>query len=261
MNVRWGEHPWEEIRDYARDGALAVAPFGSTEQHGPMLPLDTDIHIAERVALSGARRAWEDFRIPVLVLPVMPVGLAAHHMRFAGTLCLQPETYITMASEVLACVVEHGFRKIAVISGHGGNVPGLQLAIKKTIYQFRDDFPLRIALFQGHQDAEMRKMRRDIWDDQPSEGQPAIHASRSETSETLADRPHLVRRDRMLRPTLEVESIPEWSWQTHELSETGAFGDPSLANAELGEKLWESWAQPVALFLKRLWEAPIGPEQ
>jgi len=257
MNVRWGEHPWEEIRDYAKEGALAVAPFGSTEQHGPMLPLDTDIHIAERVAVTGAERAWEQFQIPALVLPVMPVGLASHHMRFHGTLTLQPETYITVVAEVLACAVEHGFRRIGVISGHGGNVPGLQLGIKKVIHQYRDDFTLRIALYQGHQDAEMRRMRREVMDGQPSEGQLAIHASRSETSETLADRPHLVRRDRMVRPTLKVDSRPEWSWQTHELSETGAFGDPSLASAELGEKLWDTWAQPVALFLKRLWEEPL----
>ena len=102
MNVNWGQHTWEEIRDYAREGALAVAAFGSTEQHGPMLPLDTDIHIAERVAVSGAKRAWDSFEIPALVLPVMPVGLASHHMRFAGTLTFQPETYITVVSEVLA---------------------------------------------------------------------------------------------------------------------------------------------------------------
>jgi creatinine amidohydrolase len=257
MNVNWGQHTWEEIREYAREGALAVAPFGSTEQHGPMLPLDTDIHIAERVAVSGAKRAWDTFEIPALVLPVMPVGLASHHMRFAGTLTFQPETYITVVSEVLSSAVEHGFRKIAVISGHGGNVPGLQLGIKKVVHQYRDDFTLRIALYQGHQDAEMQRMRKEVMEGQPSEGQLAIHASRSETSETLADRPHLVRRKRMVRPELKVDSKPEWAWQTHELSETGAFGDPSMASAELGEKLWDSWAEPVALFLKRLWDEPL----
>lgn len=257
MNVKWGEHTWEEIRDYAQQGALVVAPFGSTEQHGPMLPLDTDIHIAERWALDGAQRAWERFGVPSLVLPVMPFGLALHHMGFPGTLSLQPETYVAAVAEILGCVVEHGFRRIAVISGHGGNVPALELAMQKVVHRYAREKPLRIALFRAHQDAPSAERRRALLEGEPSEGQPGIHAARWETSETLADRPHLVRREKMVRPTLKFPQVPEWTWQTHELSESGAFGDPSLASAALGERMWEMWADAVALFLKRLWEAPL----
>lgn len=257
MNVKWYEHTWEEIRDYASKGAIVVAPFGSTEQHGPMLPLDTDIHIAEKIALSGAEEAWERFRIPSLVLPVMPVGLALHHMRFPGTLSFQPETYVAAIAELLSCVVEHGFRRIAVISGHGGNVKALELAMLKVVHQFSGRKTLRISLFRAHQDAESMPRRHAILVGEPEEGQPSIHASRWETSETLADRPHLVRQEKMVRPRLKMSSVPEWTWQTHELSETGAFGDPSLAKATLGEEMWAMWAEAAALFLKRLWESPI----
>lgn len=258
MNVLWAEHTWEEIRDYVQQGALVVAPFGSTEQHGPMLPLDTDIHIAEKNAVSGAQLAWERFQIPALVLPTMPVGLATHHMHFTGTLTFQPETYVTLVAELLESVVRHGFQKIGVISGHGGNMSGLQLAIRKVVYAYAKDRPLRIALMQGHQDPLSRKLFQEISAGLPGEGQPAIHASRWETSETLNDRPHLVRRDRMVKPQLKVERIPEWSWQTHELSETGAFGDPSLATPEIGEKIWNAWAEATAMFLKRLWDEPLS---
>ena len=257
MNVLWAEHPWEEIRDYAQQGALVVAPFGSTEQHGPMLPLDTDIHIAEKNARSGAELVWERSQIPVLVLPTMPVGLAPHHMRFAGTLTFQPETYVTLVSELLTCVVEHGFHKIALISGHGGNVPGLKLAVSKVVHQFRDAAPLRIALMEAGKDPLFRTLMGQVRDEMPDQGQPGIHASISETSETLNDRPHLVRRDRMVRPTLKRQTVPEWHWQTHELTETGAFGDPSLARPEFGGKIWAAWAEAVAEFLKRLWDEPL----
>ena len=65
----------------------------------------------------------------------------------------------------------------------------------------------------------------------------------------LADWPHLVHRDKMVKPTLKRDSVPEFTWRTDDLSETGAFGDPSLSTKELGEKLWEAWGESVARFL------------
>ena len=255
--VRWGECTWEQVRAAAEDGAMAVAPFGSTEQHGPALPVDTDIHIAEKVSLDGAALAAERYGVRSLVLPAMPFGLALHHMRFAGTVSLSPETYLAAIADVLRCVVAAGFRRIAVISGHGGNRPALELGMSKIVAEFADRFPLRVALFAGHQDAEFAKRSREILASEPSEGQPGIHAARWEASETLADRPHLVRRGRLSKPVLRRETVPEWTWLTHELSETGAFGDPTLAGAELGRKMWSLWAEAVSMFLKRLADEPL----
>jgi len=254
-SILWGDHSWEEIKQLAEAGALAVAPFGSTEQHGPMLPVDTDVRIAEKVAAEGAMVAAEQHGVPVLVLPTLPFGLALHHMAFAGTVSLQPETYVAAVSEILGCAVKHGFRKIAVISGHGGNEPGLKLGITKVVHA--SPRAVRIALYRGWGDPEFAKRRAEAFKDLPPEGQLAFHASRPETAGTLADRPDLVRRDRMVRPELKVDQAPEWSWMTHELSETGAFGDPSLATAEIGHKLWRAWAEAVGLFIKRVWETEL----
>lgn len=256
MSILWGEHTWEEIAAAAREGAVAVAPFGSTEQHGPMLPVDTDIRIAEKIAHDGALVARDKYGVRCLVLPTMPFGLALHHMRFAGTVTLQPETYVLAVADVLRSVVRHGFGRIAVISGHGGNEPGLRLGIEKVVHEFADTRTLRIALFRGHQDGVFSGLSRQIWKDEPSEGQPGIHASRWETSETLFDRPHLVRAEKAVRPVLTRLQVPEWEWQTQELTETGAFGDPSLARAELGEKTWAAWAEAVGQFIKRLADEP-----
>jgi len=255
MSPLWGEHTWEDIREAAAQGAIAVAPFGSVEQHGPMLPVDTDVRIAQSLAEGGAQRAAELFGLRTLVLPTVPFGLALHHMHFPGTISLQPETYVAVIADVLRCVVRHGFRKIAVVTGHGGNEPALKLGIEKIVHEFEQ--PLRIAYFRGHQDRVFAQLSRDIWKDEPSEGQPGIHASRWETSETLADRPHLVKRERMVRPTHSRPDIPEWEWRTEEITATGAFGDPSQARAELGEQCWAAWAEAVAQFLKRLAEEAL----
>ncbi|MEW6355242.1 MAG: creatininase family protein [Planctomycetota bacterium] len=255
-SILWADHPWEELAQIAKAGAVVVAPFGSTEQHGPMLPVETDIRIAEKVAAEGAAVAARKHDVPVLVLPTMPVGLALHHMRFAGTLSFQPETYVKVVAEILESVVKHGFRKIAVISGHGGNDPGLKLGIEKVVYH--SPKPLRIAQYPGWNEPEFARRRQEAFKDAPSEGQMGIHAARSETACTLADRPHLVRRDRMVKPQLKLKTVPEWWWRTDELSETGAFGDPSIATAEFGQKMWDIWAEAVGLFIKRLWETNLS---
>jgi len=231
-----------------------------------MLPVDTDIHIAEKIAVDGARAAFDRFGIRSLVLPTMPFGLALHHMRFPGTITLQPETYVAAVADVLRCVVKHGFRRIAVITGHGGNEPALHLAMDKVVQEYTDRRALRIALFRMHRDEAFSQSSREIWKDEGSEGQPGIHAGRWETSETLADRPHLVKREGMLRPELKRSTVPEWVWMTDELTPTGAFGDPSMARADLGERIWAAWADAVALFLKRLAdenlpEGPSGPAE
>ena len=251
MSLLWGEHTWEELGEAAKAGAIAVVPFGSMEQHGPMLPLDTDIRIAEKVAMDGAQAALDTFGIRCVVLPPLPFGLALHHMRFTGTISFQPETYVAAIADILRCVVRHGFHRIAVVSGHGGNEPALHLGLEKIVAEFADTQALRIALFRGHRDQEFAKRSPEIWKDQPSEGQPGIHAARWETSETLADRPHLVRREKMVKPQQRPD-VPEFVWLTQELTQTGAFGDPSLARADLGERTWAAWAEVVALFLKRL---------
>ena len=254
-SIYWGHHTWEELRAIAKAGAVVVAPFGSMEQHGPMLPVDTDIHIADRWAADGAEYAKSRFGIPVLVLPTMPYGLSEHHKRFEGTIYVPPEHYVSLVAQVLTCVSDHGFRRIAVVSGHGGNDPGIDLGIKKVVNQ--STTPLRIAFFQDHRDPDFMRLSEPIFRDEPSQGQMAFHADRWETSETLADRPHLVRPDRMVRPKLSVAGRPEWAFMTHQVTESGASGDPSLARADLGEKLWPAWAEAVGLFIKRLWEVEL----
>lgn len=249
----WGELTWEQIAEAAEARAIVVAPFGSVEQHGPQLPVDTDVRIAEKTATEGAALAAERFGVDSLVLPTMPFGLAQHHLAFAGTVTLSPETYLTVVAEVLGSVVRHGFRRIGVISGHGGNEPGLRLGIEKAVYAAPG--PVRIARYRGWQDPEFTRLREAIYADLPAETM-GIHAARTETSETLADRPHLVRRERLLRPELKRTSVPEWRWRTEELSPTGAFGDPTLATAELGARLWAAQAEAIARFIKRLADEP-----
>jgi len=220
-----------------------------------MLPVDTDSNMADKWAEDGARKAAEELGVPVLVLPTMPYGISGHHQRFAGTIWFEPEAYIGLVTQILTCVVGHGFRRIAILSGHGGNDPGIELAIKNVV--IAAERPVRIGFFQDHRDPVFAKLSKAIWADEPSQGQFSFHADRWETSETLADRPHLVRRDRMVKAQLISTEKPEWGYMTHHITKTGASGDPSLARADLGEKVWQAWAEAMAQFIKRLADTPV----
>jgi len=251
MNLLWGECTWEDIAEAAKAGYIVVLPAGAIEQHGPMLPVDVDARLAERWAVDGARRAREKYGVDVLVLPPLPYGQSCHHMKFAGTISLGFETYIAALSDIMRAVLDWGFRSIVVINGNGGNETSIQVARYKLLEEMtRQGREARIYLHDGFADPHARAEWEKLYGSPPlSEERMGIHAASAETAEMLADRPHLVKREKMVKAQLKRDTVPLFAWRTDELSVTGAFGDPGLATAELGEKLWEAWTESIARFL------------
>ncbi len=107
---------WMQIEDYLRRDDRIVLPTGSTEQHG-YLSLGTDAILAERVAAEAA----EPLGIPVL--PVLPFGMAPYFSAFPGSMSLRITTYIEVLRDLLSGLAGQGFRRIAIVNGHGGNAP------------------------------------------------------------------------------------------------------------------------------------------
>jgi len=107
---------WMQIEEYLEHDDRIVLPTGSTEQHG-YLSLGTDALCAERVAVDAA----EPLGVPVL--PVLPFGMAPYFTAYPGSMSLRLSTYIEVLRDLLDCLEMQGFRRIAVINGHGGNAP------------------------------------------------------------------------------------------------------------------------------------------
>ena len=256
MNLLWSECTWEDIAEATREDYIVVFPVGAIEQHGPMLPVDVDARLAERWALDGARRAQEQYRLNVLVLPTLPYGQSCFHMRFPGTISFRFETYISALCEIMGAVLAMGFRSIAIVNGNGGNASSVEVARYRLAEELtRQGKEAKLYAYAGWNDAyfqaEYRKLREaGLWPDETM----GIHAAAPETAEMLADRPHLVKREKMVRPTLKRSEQPGYVWLADEISETGAFGDPSLATPEMGERLWDIVAESVARFLRRISE-------
>ena len=111
---------WQEAEKVLADPeTLVVIPVGSTEQHGPISPLGTDWLIPEEFC-----RRLDGRMEKLLIAPVIPFGVATHHINFPGTIDLGIETMIRVMSAVFESLYRHGARRFAVINGHGGNDPG-----------------------------------------------------------------------------------------------------------------------------------------
>lgn len=114
--MRLFDRNWMQIEKYLETDDRIVLPVGSTEQHG-YLSLGTDAILAERVAVEAA----EPLGVPVL--PVMPFGMAPYFTEYPGTMSLRLSTYIEVIRDLLDCIAGQGFRRIAIVNGHGGNAP------------------------------------------------------------------------------------------------------------------------------------------
>jgi creatinine amidohydrolase len=106
-----------EVHAAIQGGAdSVVVPCGAIEQHGEHLPLDVDAVHAEQLGQQIASRLGS-----TLVAPTIRVGVSPHHMAFAGTVSLRPETFEAVYTDYCRSLASHGFRNILCFSGHGGN--------------------------------------------------------------------------------------------------------------------------------------------
>ncbi|MHA2425692.1 MAG: creatininase family protein [Candidatus Thorarchaeota archaeon] len=128
-NYRLAKMTWQEMQERIEECDIVFVPVGSTEQHGPALPLDNDHFIATRFGELVCEALWPDLK--VTLAPTLAFGHSPHHMDFIGTITIDEielaEVYIDLAMSL----AHHGFSKIIFINGHGGNKAALTIALNK----------------------------------------------------------------------------------------------------------------------------------
>lgn len=107
---------WMMVKEYLKRDDRAVLPLGCTEQHA-YLSLSTDSILAERLAGEAA----EPLGVPVF--PVLAYGITPYFRAFPGTITIRIETYLAIVRDLLDGIAEHGFKRVVIVNGHGGNVP------------------------------------------------------------------------------------------------------------------------------------------
>ena len=106
----YGDLTWPELDDAALRGPVVVLPVGSMEQHGPHLPLDTDIYPMSRFCLEAAERAPDD----ILLMETIPYGYNIHACDFPGTIHVSHDTLIAYCADVCRSVAHHGFKAMEI---------------------------------------------------------------------------------------------------------------------------------------------------
>jgi creatinine amidohydrolase len=114
--MKISEMNWMQVEQALQKDNRAVLPLGCTEQHA-YLSLSTDSILAERMALEAA----EPLGVPVF--PVVPYGITPYFMSYPGTVTLRAQTYLSVIHDILDSLIAHGFKRIVVVNGHGGNTP------------------------------------------------------------------------------------------------------------------------------------------
>jgi len=215
-----------EVAEILARRPLAILPIGSTEQHGPHLPLGTDTILAQEV---GRRLAAATGG---LLFPPLPLGYAWVWRDIPGTLTIDEATLQQVLKDIAHNLHRQGVRTLVLLNGHGAN----ESAMKYAVRELADEIPMQVlnlSYFNFFGDAT-RLIQSPKW-------HGTFHACEIETSLMLAVRPELCRMDRAVReypeapPTYGISPV-----SMGDLSRSGVYGDPTLASAEKGSQLLDA---------------------
>ena len=259
------EMTWADVQEYLKTNDMVIIPIGSTEQHGPHLPLGTDFYIATDIA------KMISVRTGVVVAPVILAGYSVYHSGFPGSLSLKPETMEQVLFETAEMLIKHGFRRIMFMNGHGGNA----IVQSKIIHRINHNTEA-IAVALGDY-VPLDPEPPEDWFDQ--------HAGVQETSVMLYIEPELVRMDRAEKPEIHLSrqaqkyllhgrKNPElmgifWSLlgtpeetgkggASHQISSNGvwSFSDPKEAKKEIGERFIAQRVESAVNFIESWKQVP-----
>ena len=239
---------WTDVRDCETN--LAVVPVGSTEQHGPHAPLGTDVLTAEAVADAGCER----FDREVVRAPAIPVGVAEEHRQFPGTMWVSEDTFRSYVRESVESLASHGFDRVVMVNGHGGNVAALrEVGGRITRDSDGDAYAVPFTWFDavGEHSSDMG------------------HGGPLETGLLRHVAPDLVREERVEDARAgAAEGWGEWvsyanlAYDSAEFTENGVVGDPDAGDERRGEELLELAAEALARLLEAVAERDVSrPER
>ncbi|MFU1782186.1 creatininase family protein [Haloarcula japonica] len=226
------DETWPDLGDYFETESLALVPLGSTEQHGPHLPLATDHLIGEAFAREAADRTG------YLCTPTINVGVSPHHRQFNGTMWVDAPVFRDYVESFTRNLAYHGIDRVIYVNAHGGNVEHLREVGRR----LRDDEVLYAIEWMWDESIP------DLVDDLFEQNGP--HGGPKETAMIQHLRSELVHDDRLEDardggiPSVEAAETKKYGSRTFydaaDNTDNGVLGDQTDATAEKGAEMFEA---------------------
>jgi creatinine amidohydrolase len=227
VNILLERYTWKNARRSFKSTKVALVPVGSTEQHGPHLPLGTDFLTAQALAESVAKK------INTICTPVIPVGVSSHHRQFWGTLWVSPDTFRRYMYEIAISLGYHGIRRIIFVNGHGGNSASLQEVSQRLRLE-----GIYSIVYEWWTGPSVVKLQKRLF---KSNGG---HADAIETAMILSIRPELVDTSSIREAATGASSTwgvtkfgAQLTVDTIDFSRSGATLDPREGTVEAGKRI------------------------
>ena len=236
-----------QVAELSGRDPVAILPVAAIEQHGPHLPLSTDLDIGLGLLAAAFRLLPKDF--PAFVLPAQAIGASREHARFAGTLSLEPELLIAAIESVGDALARDGVKRLVLSNSHGGNKGAIDEAGLR-LREAHDMLVVKASWF--------RFPAPEGLDLPAAELKHGFHGGAIETAMMMHLAPERVQigkapHGRSLGQELEKtllrigpEGTASFAWLAGDLNPEGVVGDARLADAKLGARLVAHYGSVLA---------------
>lgn len=246
---------WPQAAELFGPDTVVLLPIGSTEPHGPHLPLDTDVTIAT----AQARRAAELLAgrgVRGLVLPALPYGLTNFTEGFEGRISLRPGTLWAVLEDVVTSLAEQGIERVVFSNGH--LEPAHVEVLRGVLLDHAERGRGRAQVV--FPDNTRRRWAQTLGEEFQSGD---CHAGRYESSIVLAaDEDSVLRSELSSLPAVEISLLEKFRDGVKNFRDAGAdrayCGDPSAATAAEGRDLIERLAHMIVATVEETWPELFG---
>ena len=227
--MKLAELHWPEVEKLDREKIVAVVPVGSLEQHGPHLPFQVDVLVSSRLAEDLEKNLPE-----ILLVPPIWTGVSAHHMDFPGSITLRAKVFIDVLHDICASLYHHGFRRIMLLNGHGGNRSSLEVLGQELFVEL--GLTVNTLAYWDLVPDLVKSLKK-------TKSSGMGHSGELETSLMLYLAPGLVSQKDIPQGILGIDEPGPTSGikryvNMKEHSAEGVIGMPSAASPEIGAKLY-----------------------